>query len=164
MDRFRPDKSVSDVLACAVRRHNPPKKLCPGSESNQPHVDFQSTALPTELPGHRCSGIACVSPAFPSSGAYLASGAPRCNTYSQRARGAGRPGELRDASVRGIVLSVMLARSGKPDQLRGGKPLLLGRLPPPAPQEGRCRRRKRRAPQSWPAAGRPARTPVHPGA
>ena len=27
---------------------------CPGSESNQPHVDFQSTALPTELPGHSC--------------------------------------------------------------------------------------------------------------
>ena len=25
---------------------------CPGPESNQRHVDFQSTALPTELPGH----------------------------------------------------------------------------------------------------------------
>ena len=26
---------------------------CPGPESNQRHVDFQSTALPTELPGHK---------------------------------------------------------------------------------------------------------------
>ncbi len=25
---------------------------CPEPESNQRHVDFQSTALPTELPGH----------------------------------------------------------------------------------------------------------------
>lgn len=24
---------------------------CPGSESNQPHADFQSAALPNELPG-----------------------------------------------------------------------------------------------------------------
>ena len=28
------------------------RKWCPGPESNQRHVDFQSTALPTELPGH----------------------------------------------------------------------------------------------------------------
>ena len=27
-------------------------KWCPGSESNQRHRDFQSLALPTELPGH----------------------------------------------------------------------------------------------------------------
>ena len=45
MDGFRPDKSVSDVLACAVRRHDPQKKLCPGSESNQPHVDFQGRLM-----------------------------------------------------------------------------------------------------------------------
>ena len=25
---------------------------CPGAESNHRHEDFQSTALPTELPGH----------------------------------------------------------------------------------------------------------------
>ncbi len=25
---------------------------CPGRESNPPHEDFQSSALPTELPGH----------------------------------------------------------------------------------------------------------------
>lgn len=27
--------------------------ICPGTESNRRHVDFQSTALPTELPGLR---------------------------------------------------------------------------------------------------------------
>ena len=27
------------------------RKRCPGTESNHRHVDFQSTALPTELPG-----------------------------------------------------------------------------------------------------------------
>ena len=27
------------------------RKWCPGTESNHRHVDFQSTALPTELPG-----------------------------------------------------------------------------------------------------------------
>ncbi len=26
--------------------------MCPGPESNQRHADFQSAALPTELPGH----------------------------------------------------------------------------------------------------------------
>ena len=28
------------------------RKWCPGPESNQRHVDFQSVALPTELPRH----------------------------------------------------------------------------------------------------------------
>ena len=27
-------------------------KHCPGAESNHRHEDFQSSALPTELPGH----------------------------------------------------------------------------------------------------------------
>jgi hypothetical protein len=27
------------------------KRWCPGAESNHRHEDFQSTALPTELPG-----------------------------------------------------------------------------------------------------------------
>ena len=27
-------------------------KWCPGTESNRGHGDFQSPALPTELPGH----------------------------------------------------------------------------------------------------------------
>ena len=31
-------------------------KWWPGSESNQRHADFQSAALPTELPGHRGPG------------------------------------------------------------------------------------------------------------
>ena len=30
---------------------------CPGTESNCPHGDFQSPALPTELPGHQTGGI-----------------------------------------------------------------------------------------------------------
>ena len=29
------------------------RKWCPGAESNHRHADFQSTALPTELPGHQ---------------------------------------------------------------------------------------------------------------
>ena len=28
------------------------KKWCPGADSNHRHEDFQSSALPTELPGH----------------------------------------------------------------------------------------------------------------
>jgi hypothetical protein len=35
------------------------KKWWPGSESNQRHADFQSAALPTELPGHAAT---CVHP------------------------------------------------------------------------------------------------------
>ena len=27
-------------------------KWCPGADSNHRHEDFQSSALPTELPGH----------------------------------------------------------------------------------------------------------------
>ena len=30
----------------------PWKKWCPGADLNHRHADFQSTALPTELPGH----------------------------------------------------------------------------------------------------------------
>jgi hypothetical protein len=29
------------------------KEWCPGADLNHRHEDFQSTALPTELPGHR---------------------------------------------------------------------------------------------------------------
>ena len=32
-------------------------RSCPVPESNQRHVDFQSTALPTELTGHVVAGI-----------------------------------------------------------------------------------------------------------
>jgi hypothetical protein len=32
-------------------------KWCPGPESNQRHCDFQSHALPTELPGHLLAGL-----------------------------------------------------------------------------------------------------------
>ena len=30
----------------------PQNEWCPGAESNHRHADFQSAALPTELPGH----------------------------------------------------------------------------------------------------------------
>ena len=30
-----------------------PGRWCPGADLNHRHADFQSTALPTELPGHR---------------------------------------------------------------------------------------------------------------
>ena len=30
------------------------KKWCPGADLNHRHADFQSAALPTELPGHLC--------------------------------------------------------------------------------------------------------------
>ena len=33
-----------------------PRKKCPGAESNHRHGDFQSPALPTELPGQRLAG------------------------------------------------------------------------------------------------------------
>src|SRR5215218_10293514 len=32
------------------------KEWCPGTELNRRHRDFQSRALPTELPGHRGAG------------------------------------------------------------------------------------------------------------
>ena len=32
------------------------RKWCPGTESNRRHCDFQSHALPTELPGHGVFG------------------------------------------------------------------------------------------------------------
>ena len=32
--------------------HNLLEKWCPGADSNHRHADFQSAALPTELPGH----------------------------------------------------------------------------------------------------------------
>src|SRR5262245_22922169 len=34
-----------------LRRRGEPRTKCPGTESNRPHGDFQSPALPTELPG-----------------------------------------------------------------------------------------------------------------
>ena len=38
------------------------EKWCPGAESNHRHADFQSAALPTELPGHlKLAGIRPVS-------------------------------------------------------------------------------------------------------
>src|ERR1700719_1626679 len=36
---------------------------CPGTESNCRHADFQSAALPTELPGHAKSGFLDDAPA-----------------------------------------------------------------------------------------------------
>ena len=34
------------------------RKWCPGPELNQRHADFQSAALPTELPGHMKEKVA----------------------------------------------------------------------------------------------------------
>ena len=35
------------------------KQWCPGADSNHRHADFQSAALPTELPGLPAGGTAC---------------------------------------------------------------------------------------------------------
>ena len=35
------------------------KEWCPGADSNHRHADFQSAALPTELPGLPAGGNAC---------------------------------------------------------------------------------------------------------
>ena len=50
--------------ALTLALHQPPKRAditvpkalnewCPGADLNHRHADFQSAALPTELPGHR---------------------------------------------------------------------------------------------------------------
>ena len=64
-DGFEPSKSKTTDLQSAPFGHSgtPPEKMtlyrvkkwCPEPESNQPHEDFQSTALPTELSGHQSS-------------------------------------------------------------------------------------------------------------
>ncbi len=54
----------SDASDDPSQRLPPPKPLdllCPGTESNRRHGDFQSPALPTELPGPRRNGSAGVS-------------------------------------------------------------------------------------------------------
>ena len=47
---FRPETEI------ALVNNKKGHKKCPVPESNQRHVDFQSTALPTELTGHLSSG------------------------------------------------------------------------------------------------------------
>ena len=42
-----------------VKNRRVGEKWCPGTESNRRHADFQSAALPTELPGH-IAGRTCV--------------------------------------------------------------------------------------------------------
>ena len=54
-------------------------KWWPGTESNRRHGDFQSPALPTELPGHAC---ACVRTGRPAAGRVLE---PRKRTTSSAA-------------------------------------------------------------------------------
>src|SRR5271155_999993 len=65
LGRHRPGCKRGLRLTCLHRIHtesamriapNPPmslKKWCPGAELNHRHTDFQSVALPTELPGRR---------------------------------------------------------------------------------------------------------------
>ncbi len=45
-------KSPAESEACCV--------WCPGAESNHRHEDFQSSALPTELPGHILTCLPCL--------------------------------------------------------------------------------------------------------
>ena len=47
-----------------VREHLRTGTWCPGAESNHRHHDFQSCALPTELPGHRARERAQVGAGF----------------------------------------------------------------------------------------------------
>ena len=50
---FEPAKALPTDLQSAPFGHLgiPPVLWCPGAESNHRHEDFQSSALPTELPG-----------------------------------------------------------------------------------------------------------------
>src|SRR5437879_5692632 len=47
-----PDARVQDP----IRRFNSLRCKWPGAELNRRHADFQSAALPTELPGRGCAG------------------------------------------------------------------------------------------------------------
>jgi hypothetical protein len=77
----------------AVRRANskPPKQKCRGTESNRRHKDFQSSALPTELPRHE--NVALIEeninilPIAHRPGSQAKNGLPehvRCHTYRPR--------------------------------------------------------------------------------
>src|SRR5207237_10453526 len=46
------------------------RNWCPGAESNHRHGDFQSPALPTELPGHRRKGALYAAPKLHSQEAH----------------------------------------------------------------------------------------------
>src|SRR5713101_7355153 len=50
-DQFQPTPSPFETENCQLRTDN--SEWCPGTELNRRHTDFQSVALPTELPGHR---------------------------------------------------------------------------------------------------------------
>ena len=47
------------------------KEWCPGADSNHRHADFQSAALPTELPGHRRQSETIERPAYNGFGRLL---------------------------------------------------------------------------------------------
>jgi len=73
------------------------KKWCPGAGSNHRHCDFQSHALPTELPGHsRVGGV-------PIEGGRAACPAPVCQIIRRPARGPDRPGDRECDSLRRAI-------------------------------------------------------------
>src|SRR5438132_10987309 len=75
---------------CQFTLDLPAVKWCPGAESNHRHGDFQSPALPTELPGHRREGALYAAPNLPSQEPHSAdtmlSGAPKQSAFLQEER------------------------------------------------------------------------------
>src|SRR5467141_2465936 len=55
-ESFRRPAHHHDALLCRIHHERPPFVGWPGAESNCRHADFQSAALPTELPGRTYAG------------------------------------------------------------------------------------------------------------
>ncbi len=87
-----------------------PRKWCPGAESNHRHGDFQSPALPTELPGQRLAGASVC----------------RARTGQSRSKGGAAPRV-------GRLVSAIVRRAPRAHRLAAAPGLL-------EPIDGRCRR------------------------
>jgi hypothetical protein len=95
--------------------HNLSEKWCEGAESNRRHTDFQSVALPTELPSHResafCRGPRGRTPQVRDSlerhphGATVSAGCqrPTSRTTGVRRAGTRRPPLLMKRSPRSVA-------------------------------------------------------------